>query len=164
MIVRAVDSRVELQLLVLLLAPALMTLVDEDCRGPGEYKRESTSQASPLLTPDTYSVSSTISSQSVYLAFRARSDISYGSKEDSYLSAFQIAQARTPLDPQIQIRVPSPHHPQPAPFLARSTSSDCLKSSSLPHSSHTTSNLLPLFARYILLPRRTDILHHVCHS
>jgi hypothetical protein len=154
-----------LLLVLLVRAPALKTLVDEDCRGCREYKRASTSQRhhSWLLI---HIPSQAHSHHKVFiLRFVARSDRSYGSKEDYYLSAFQIAQARSPLDPQIQIRGPSPHHPQPGPFLARSTSSDCLKSSSLPHSSHTTSNLLlRLFARYFLLPRRTDILHHVCQS
>jgi len=154
-----------LLLVLLVRAPALKALVDEDCRGCREYKRASTSQRhhSWLLI---HIPSQAHSHHKVFiLRFVARSDRSYGSKEDYYLSAFQIAQARSPLDPQIQIRGPSPHHPQPGPFLARSTSSDCLKSSSLPHSSHTTSNLLlRLFARYFLLPRRTDILHHVCQS
>ena len=132
--------------------------------GDGKNIKSVNVSASPLLIPDTYPVSSTSPPQSVCF-FVVRSDRSYRSKEDCSLSVFQIAQARSPLDPQIQIRGPSPHHPQPGPFLARSTSSDCLKSSSLPHSSHTTSNLLlRLFARYILLPRRTDILHHVCQS
>ena len=141
-----------LLLLLLLLAPALKTLVDKDCRGRREYKRASTSQRhhSWLLI---HIPSQAHSHHKVFiLRFVARSDRSYGSKEDYYLSAFQIAQARSPLDPQIQIRGPSPHHPQPGPFLARSTSSDCLKSSSLPHSSHTTSNLLPFICAIHFTP------------
>ncbi len=153
----------------------------------GRVQKSVNLSASPLLPPATYPVAGTIPISNVFVSFFVvPSDRSLGLKQGEFLFLVSLPnqiksnrspipnQIKSPLDPQIQIGLPSPHHPRTTrPEVACSILSakhlvPLLKVKPPSHIPHTPSAKFfcpRLSAPYFSLSRRTDILHHhVCQS